>query len=136
VFPRILRLLPTIYRRFQQNSKTIICTNKKGVHRQVGMGRQGTTSICRIRDKAHPSTCPGLLRLPHTNQDRNRRLKIRMLGDTITTMSGWKVESSGILLQNNVESVMQLRYTRQGTTDNSLGIAHMEMIYKGKLKPV
>jgi len=40
MLPTILQLLSTIYRRIQQDSQTTIREDKKGMHRQLGMGRQ------------------------------------------------------------------------------------------------
>jgi len=131
LFPRILQLLLTIYRRFQQNSKTTICT-KKGVHRQMGMGRKGTTSLQPIENKTHHDTDTCLLQPPCTNPDRNRRFKIHLFQDIVTTMPGRKMATSGILIQDNVRCRMQLRQTRQGPTGNSSGIARMETIYHGE----
>ena len=42
----ILQLLPTVYRRIQQDSKTPIRQNQE--RRQMGMARQGTSSVRRI----------------------------------------------------------------------------------------
>jgi len=42
---------------------------KKGMHWPMGMGRQRTASIGRIKDKTHHSTSTGLLRPPHTDQN-------------------------------------------------------------------
>ena len=61
VFPRILQLIQAIYRRFQQESQTTIRENKKEMHRQLGVGRQRTTSIWQTKDKTHHSTSSGLL---------------------------------------------------------------------------
>jgi len=61
MFARILQLLPTFHRRVQQDSQTTIRKNKKGVHWQLGVGRQRTTSIQRIKNKTHHSTSTGLL---------------------------------------------------------------------------
>jgi len=61
------------YRRFiegfQQDSQTNICKNKKGMHRQLGMGRQRTARLRRIKDEAHHGTSTGLLRPPRTDQN-------------------------------------------------------------------
>jgi len=84
--PRILQLLPTIHRRFQQNSQTAIRKNKKEMYWQLGMGRQRTASIRRIKDKTHQSTSTELLRPPRTDRNRNRCLKIDFLRYTVTTM--------------------------------------------------
>jgi len=65
------------------------------MHRQLGVGRQGTKGIRRTKDKAHHSTSTGLLRPPRTNQNQDRRLKIRLLRHTLTTMPGRKMETSG-----------------------------------------
>jgi len=69
VFPRILQLVPTMYRSLQQNRESITCTNKKGVHRQMRVGKQETTSLQRIDNKTHHSTGTVLLRPSCTNQD-------------------------------------------------------------------
>jgi len=61
MFPGVLQLLQTVNRRVQQDSQTTIRKDKKGVHRQLGVGRQRTTSIRRIKDKTHHSTSTGLL---------------------------------------------------------------------------
>jgi len=92
---------------FQQNSRTTIRKDKKRMHRPVTVGRQGTKSIRQTKDKAHQSTSTGLLRPPGTNQDRNRGLKICLLPHTISTMPGREMETSGIPIQDNVESRMQ-----------------------------
>jgi len=132
VFLSILQLLPTIYKRFQHNIKTIIRTNKKGAHRQVGRARQGTTSIQQTKDKTHNSTSTGLLEPDRTNQDGNSRFKIHLLRDTITAVLGQKIETSGISSQNNVGCGVQLWYTGQRTSDYSSGIPRMETLYKWK----
>jgi len=75
MLPGFLQLLPTIHRRIQPNSQATIGKNKKEMHRQLGVGRQGTKGIRRTKDKAHHSTSTGLLRPPRTNQNRDRRLK-------------------------------------------------------------
>jgi len=112
MFPRLLQLLPTIHRRFQQDGQTLICKNKKGMHWQMGMGRQRTTSFRRIKDETHHGTSTGLLRPPRTDQNRDRRLEIRLLRYTVTTIPGRKVETSGVPIQDNVGSRMQLSNTR------------------------
>jgi len=112
MLPWVLQLLSTIHRRLQQNGQTTICKNKKGMHWQLGMRRQGTTSIRRIKDKTHHGTSTGLLRPPRTDQNRNRRLKIRLFRYTITAMPGRKMETSRIPIQDNVGRRMQLRHTR------------------------
>jgi len=108
MLPRVMQLLPTIYRSLQQNSQATIRKDKKGMRRQLGVGRQGTKNIRRTRDKAHHSTSTGLLRPPRTDQDRNRRLEIRLLRNTLSAMQGWAMEASGILIKNNVRRLMQL----------------------------
>jgi len=112
MFPRILQLLQTVHRRVQQDSQTTIRKNKKGVHWQLGVGRQRTTSIRRIKDKTHDSTSTGLLRPPRTDQNRNGGLKIRLFRYTITAMPGRKMETSGLPIEDNVGRGMQLRHTR------------------------
>jgi len=112
MLPRVLQLRWTIHRRFQQNGQTTICKNKKGMHWQLGMGRQGTTSIRRVKDKTHHGTSTGLLRPPRTDQNRNGRLKIRLFRYIITTMPGWKMETGCIPIQDDVRRRMQLRHTR------------------------
>ena len=102
ILPMILQLLPTIYRMFQQDSQTAIHENKEGMDRQLGMGRQRTASMRRIKDKTHHSTSTGLLRPPRTNQNQNRRLKIPLHWYTVTTMAGRKMETSGVPIQNHV----------------------------------
>jgi len=109
---RFLQLLPRIYRRFQQDSLTTIRKDKKGMHWQLGVGRQRAKSIRRTKDKAHHSTSTGLLRPPRTDQNRNRRLKICLLRHTISTMPGRKMETGGIPNENHIKCRMQLRYTR------------------------
>jgi len=111
MLPRILQLLPTIYRRFQQDSQTTIGEDNEGMHWQMGMGRQRIASVRRIKDKTHHNTSTGVLRPPRTDQNRNRRLKIRLLQYTVTTMPGRKIEMSGVPIQDNVERRMQLRPT-------------------------
>jgi len=108
MLPRVLQLLQTIYRRFEQDSQTTIRKNEKRMHWQLGMVRQRTASIRRIKDKTHHSTSTGLLRSPRTNQDRNRPLKIHLLKYTVTTMPGRTMETSGIPIQDNVRRRMQL----------------------------
>jgi len=104
------------YRRFiegfQQDGQTTICKNKKGMHWQLGMGRQGTTSIRRVKDNTHHGTSTGLLRPPGTDQNRNGRLKIRLFRHTITAMPRRKMETSCIPIQDDVRPRMQLRHTR------------------------
>jgi len=90
MFPKIMQLLPTIYRSFQPNSKTLICTKRKGMHQEMGMGRHETTSIQQIEYKTHHCTSSDLLRAPRTNQDRNRLFKICRLRDTIITVQDRK----------------------------------------------
>lgn len=131
-FPRILQILPTIDRRFQQNHKTTIRTNKKKQHRQMEMGRQGTITIESIKGKTHHSTGIGLCRPPLTNQGRNTGLKIALVGDIITKVSWRKMESSGILMQKNVGCGMRPWYTRQGPSGNRCGIPQRHTLYEGE----
>jgi len=112
MFPRILQLLQTVYRRVQQDSQTTIRKNKKGVHWQLGVGGQRTTSIRRIKDKTHHSTSTGLLRPPRTDQNRNGGLIIRLFRYTIRAIPGRKMGTSCIPIQDDVGRRMQLRYTR------------------------
>jgi len=112
MLPGVLQLLSTIYRRFQQNGQTTICENKEGMYWQLGMGRQKTASNRRSKDKTYHGISTGLLRPPRTNQNRNRRLKIHLLWYTLTTMPGRKMETSGVLIQDNVGRRMQLQHTR------------------------
>jgi len=108
MLPRVLQLLQTIYRRLQQDSQSTIRKDKQGMHRELGIGRQRTTSIRQIKDKTQYGTGTDLLRPSGTNQDRNRCLKIRLLRYTVTTMAGRKMETSGIPIQDNVGRQMQL----------------------------
>jgi len=108
MLPRVLQLLQAIYRRLQQESQTAIRQNKEGIHRQLGIRRQTTTSIRQIKDKTHQSTGTDLLPPSGTTQDGNRRLKIRLLWSTVTTMPGWKMEATGIPIQDNVGRRMQV----------------------------
>jgi len=130
MLPRILQFLPTIYRGFQQDSQITICENEKGMHRELGMGRQRTASVRRIKDKTQHGTSTGLLRPPRTNQNRNRCLEICLLRDTVRAMPVRKMEPSGVPIQDNVGRRMQLRHTRQGTTGDSAGIPRMKKIQK------
>jgi len=111
-FPGILQLLSTIHRRVQQDGQTTMCENKKGMHWQLGMGRQRTTSVRRIKDKTHHGTSTDLLRPPRTDQNRNRCIEICLLRYTVTAMPGRKMETSGVPIQDNVGRRMQLRHTR------------------------
>jgi len=90
MLPRILQLLPMIYRRVQQDSQTTICKDKKGMYWQLGMGRQRTASFRQIKDKTHYGASASLLRPPRTNQNRNRRLEICLLRYPVTTIPGRK----------------------------------------------
>jgi len=110
MLPGVLKLLSTIYRRFQQNGQTTICENKKRMHWQLGMGRQRTASVRRIKDKTYHGTSTGLLRPPRTNQNRNRGRKIHLLRYPVTTMPGRKMEARGVPIQDNVGRRMQLRH--------------------------
>jgi len=65
----VLQLLSMIYRRFQQDGQTTICENKEGMHWQLGIGRQRTASVRRIKDKTYHGASTGLLRPPRTNQN-------------------------------------------------------------------
>jgi len=112
MFPMILQLLPTVHRTVQQDSQTTIRKNQKTVHWKLGVGRQRTTSIRQIEDKTHHSTSTGLLRPPQTNQNRNGRLKILLFRYTITVMPRQKMETSCVLIQEDVGRRMQLRHTR------------------------
>jgi len=75
---------------------------------QLGVGRQGTKGMRRTKDKTHHSTSTGLLRPPHIDQDRKRRLKIRLPRNTISAMQGREMEARGIPIKNNVRRQMQL----------------------------
>jgi len=75
MLPRFLQLLPTIDRGFQHNGQTTICNNKKGMHWKLGMLRQRTASVRRIKDETHLGTSTGLLRPPCTDQNQNSRLE-------------------------------------------------------------
>jgi len=59
--PRILQLLPKIHGRIEQNSKNIICLDKKGVHRQMGMGIQGTTGDLQVENETHYTNGTGIM---------------------------------------------------------------------------
>jgi len=109
--PGVLALLSTIYRRLQQDGQTSICENKEGMHWQLGMGRQRTASIGRIQDKTHHGTSTGLLRPRRANHNRKRSLKISLLWYTMTIIPGWKMETSGVLIQDNVGRRIQLQHT-------------------------
>jgi len=108
MLPRFLQLLLTIHRRFQQDDQTTICKNEKEMHWQIGMGRQRTASVRRIKDEPHHSTSTGLLRPSRTDQNRNRQLEIPLLRYIVTTMPGRKMETSGVTIQDNVGRRMQL----------------------------
>jgi len=95
---------------------------KAEMHWQRGMGTQRILSIGRIKDKTHYSTSTGLLQPPRTEQNRDRRIKIRLLRDTVTRMPGRKMETTGVPIQHNVERRMQLQHPRQGTPSDSSGI--------------
>jgi len=96
ILPRVVQLLLTIYRKLQLNGQTAIGENNKGIHLQLGMGRQITTSMRRIKNIIQHNTGSGLLRPPRTYQDCNRYLKICLLQYTIIVMQGGKMEASGI----------------------------------------
>jgi len=108
MLPRFVQLLPTIHRRFQQDGQTVIGKNKKGMHWEMGMGRERTTSFRRIKDETHHGTSTGLLRPRRTDQNRDRELEIRLLRYTVTAMPGQKVETSGVPIHDNVGRRMQL----------------------------
>jgi len=112
MFDRVLQLLQRVHRRIQQDSQTTIRKDKKEMHLQLGVGRQRTTSIRGIKDKTQHATSTGLLRPPRTDQNRNRCFKIPLLRYIITAMSGWKMETSGVPIQDDVGRRMQLRHTR------------------------
>jgi len=78
------------------------------MHWQLGMGRERTASVRRIKDETHHGTSTGLLRPHHTDQNRKRRLKIRLLRYTGTTMPGRKMETGGVPIQDHVGRRMQL----------------------------
>jgi len=103
VIPRILQLLQEIYTRFQEDGQTTIRKNKKERYRQLGMRRQRTTRIRRIKNQTHHNTRTGLLRPSRTDQDRNRRFKVHMFRDTVAAMQRREMETSGVPIQNNVE---------------------------------
>jgi len=63
---------------------------------QQGMGTQRTTSVQLIKDNTYHGTSTGLLGPPRNDQDRNRRLEIRLLRYTVTTMPGRNMETSGV----------------------------------------
>ena len=111
MLPRILQLLPTIYRSFQQDSQATIRKDRKEMHRQLGVGRQRTKGIRRTKDKTQYSASPGLLLPPCTNRDRDGRLEIRLLRNTISAMQGGEMEAIGIPIKNNVRRRMQLCVT-------------------------
>ena len=112
MFPGILQLLLTIYRRFQQDGQTTICKNKEGMHWKLGMGRQRTARFRRIKDKTHHGTSTGILRPPRRDQNRNRGLEMRLFRYTVSTMPGRKMETSCVPIQDNVKRRMQLGHTR------------------------
>ena len=64
------------------------------------MDRQGTTRIRRITKKTHNCTVYGLLEPCGTNQDRNRRIEICLLWYPVATMRRWKVEFSGLPIED------------------------------------
>ena len=86
MLPRILQLLSKVYRRVKQNSKTTLQKNREETRQQMGMGRQGTTSIRRNEKEAHYRPSIGPLRPLSTTQNRDRRLEICLLRDPVTTM--------------------------------------------------
>ena len=112
MLPRLLQLLPMIHRRVLHDCQTTICNNKKAMHWQLGMGRQRTASLRRIKDETHHGPSTGLLRPPRTDQNRNGRLKISLFRYTITAMPGRKMETSCVPIQHDVGRRMQLRHTR------------------------
>jgi len=112
MLPRFLQLLPTIYRRIQPNSQTTIRKNEEGMHRQLGVGRQRTPRVRRIKDKTHHGTSTGILRPPRRDQNRNRGLEMRLFRYTVSTMPGRKMETSCVPIQDNVKRRMQLGHTR------------------------
>jgi len=99
---------------------------------QLGMVRQRTASVRRIKDKTYHGTSTGLLRPPHTDQHLKRRLEIVLLRYTVTTMPGRQKETSGVPIYDNVGRRMQLRHTQYGTTCDSSSVARMEKIHKRK----
>jgi len=104
------------YRRFIEGfsalAKRLYARTEKGMHWQLEMGRQGTTSIRRVKDETHHGTSTGLLRPPRTEQNRNGRLQIRLFRYTITPMPGRKIGTSCIPIQDDVGRRMQLRHTQ------------------------
>ena len=103
------------YRRFiegfSRTAKPLYAKTKKECIGNWEWGDKEKTSIRRIKDKAHHSTSTSLLQPPRANQNRNRRLKIRLLRNTVTTMPGRKMEASGVPIQDKVGRRMQLRHT-------------------------
>jgi len=101
-----------LYRRFiecfSRTAKPLYAREKKGIHWKLGMGRQRTGSVRRIKNETHYDTSTGLLRPPISNHNRNRRLEIRLLRYTVTTMPGRKMETSGVPIKDNVGRRMQL----------------------------
>src|ERR1700761_4823548 len=103
---RILQLLSEIHRRVQQNRKTTIRQNAEEIRWQMGMDRQGTASIRRTTKETHNSTSNGPLQPYGSNQDRNRRINIRLFWYPITTVRRWKMETSGLPIKDDARRRM------------------------------
>ena len=130
--PRILQLLQTVYRRIQQNSQTSLSAHRKEVRQQLGMGRQRTKSIRRAQNKTHHVASTGTFQTRSTNKTRDRRLKICVFRDPVTTMRGREMETGGLPIKDDARRRMQLRHPRQGIIGHNSSTQGMETIHQWK----
>src|ERR1700760_4214690 len=98
----------------------------------MGMDKQRTTRVRRITKEAHNGTGYGPLQPRGTHQDRNRRIKIRLLRYPVATMRRWKMEASGLPIKDDARRRMQLRHPRQGTVSRCPSTQRMEKIHERK----
>src|SRR6201996_1510432 len=94
------------------------------------MDGQGTTRIRRITKETHNGAGYGPLQPCGTNQDRNRRIKIRLFWYPVTTVRRGKMETSSLPIKDDARRRMQLRHPRQGTGSRRPSAQGMEKIHE------
>ena len=98
----------------------------------MGVDRQRTTRIRQTQKKTYNGTSHGPLQAQGTNQDRNRRVQIRLLRHPITIMRRWKMETGSLSIKDHARRRMQRWHTGQGTIGDSPSLKGMEKVHERK----
>ena len=122
--PRLCKLLPMIYQRFQPHRSTIKSTKRK---RRMEMNRRRTKCIQRVETKDNHTISTGPTQKRRKIQGRSRRIRTHNWRSSFTRTRR-QMETSCFPIKNNVTCRKKLWNIWQRTTGNSWSTRQMVTI--------